>query len=314
MRYLVAGGDGFIGSALTAALVTDGHEVIVADNHSTSQPGPDHTRVTRHHLDIADLDADAFGEIDAIFHLASVAAPALYMERPEAVLRPNLNGTERLCEVAANNRCPLLYASTSEVYGHSAELPGGERGMAEDNRALVGLLTARSVYAAAKRAGEEVVLAHRQKGGTGASVRLFNVYGPGLDLQNPEAGRVIRIFIEAARRGNPFTINGDGNQTRSFLWIDDCIEALRLLVHASDLPPAINVGHPTPTSIIDLARMVADLAGVRPRFAHVPPRPDEPRHRFPSLDLITSLTGWAPRTELREGLDRILRTIRVQAH
>jgi nucleoside-diphosphate-sugar epimerase len=169
------------------------------------------------------------------------------------------------------------------------------------------LLTERSCYAAAKRIGEELVAAARAEGVDAASLRLFNVYGPGMDPTLPGYGRVVPNFIRAAAGGKPLTIHGDGGQVRSFLWIADLVAAVRaLLGHPEPLPPVVNVGCDEPVTIEQLAATVEHVVGRWLGRRHSPRMPDDPDWRRPDCSLLRSLTDWSPRTSLAEGLRRVL--------
>lgn len=300
-RVLVAGGDGFIGRHLVDALARRGAHVIVVDDHSTSRRhDPDAHDVIE--VDVANLQLAEIPTVNAVVHLASPAAPHLFSSNRAAVISPNTMGTARLLDLARRDGCRLLYASSSEVYGHGTH---GES-FREDQPATHRLLTGRSVYGASKRLGEELVVASRMSGVDAASVRLFNVYGPGMDPTMGSYARVIPNFVRAARDGRPLPIEGDGRQVRSFTWIDDIVDGLlRLLGAIGPLPPAVNLGHDEPIAIAELADLVERILGVELGREGRPRAPDDTEWRRPDLTLLEATLGWRPQTRLDDGLARL---------
>ncbi len=307
MKYLVTGGDGFIGRALVRRLLEDGHGVVIVDNHITSEPGQRHSRLDRVVQNIEFFDTTFIqGRLDGIIHLASVAIPTLYMERPRTVIDPNVWGTQRMCDLAKEKKCRLLFTSSSEVYGHTTSEKCAGAGISELDRSLTSLLTPRTPYSSAKRMGEELVSSFRRDGGDGAALRLFNVYGPGMDRSTCGYGRVIPNFVDALSSGRDLPIYGDGEQTRCFLWIDDAVEVICHLLHyPEELPQAINIGHPDELTVNKLAKMILLEWGSDVGMEHLDTLPDEPRHRRPDTTLLRELTGWEPIVDLAEGLRRI---------
>lgn len=302
-RYvLVAGGDGFIGRHLCRALEVTGAQVIVVDDHSTSHATNSSTRQVIEQ-DIADLDFRELPHVDAVLHLASPAAPHLFRANPTAVIRPNTTGTSRLLDLARRDSCRMLFASSSEVYGQVEE----GTALREDRHATHQLLSGRSVYGASKRLGEELVYAARTAGVDAASVRLFNVYGTGMDPTMGSYARVIPNFVRAALSGCPLPIEGDGSQVRSFTWIDDTVEGLlRLLAVDAPLPAAVNLGHDEPISIGGLADLIEQVIGVRVGREPRPRAPDDTNWRRPDLGLLASTVEWTPSVPLRDGLRRLV--------
>lgn len=305
-RVLVAGGDGFIGRHLCGALEERGIEVLVVDDHSTSCAW----RRSRRQVieqDISSVSLHEVPRVDAVVHLASPAAPHLFCKDPLAVIRPNTTGTSRLLELAQRDDCRMLYASSSEVYGHAA--PGTT--LREDQPVTHPLLSGRSVYGASKRLGEELVHAARGAGVDAASVRLFNVYGPGMDPTMGSYARVIPNFVRAAIEGRPLPIEGDGEQTRSFTWIDDIVEGLlRLLALDGALPTAINLGRDEPISIRDLALRIESALGLQVGRVQRGRAPDDTNWRCPDLQLLSSTLGWTPSVSLTDGLHRLVQAER----
>lgn len=303
-RVLVAGGDGFIGRHLCAALERQGIEVLVVDNHSTSRPALQPRRLTIEQ-DVSALPLAELPSVEAVVHLASPAAPHLFAKDPLAVIQPNTVGTSRLLAIAQRDGCRLLYASSSEVYGHAG--PGSA--LSEGQLVTHPLLSGRSVYGASKRLGEELVQAARSSGADAISVRLFNVYGPGMDPTMGSYARVIPNFLRAALQGRSLPIEGDGTQVRSFTWIDDIVEGLlRLLTFEGVLPPAVNLGRDEPIAIKDLAALIESLLGAQVGREARDRASDDTNWRRPDLRLLAATLGWTPAVPLRDGLCRLIAT------
>ena len=301
-RILVAGGDGFIGRHLCDALERRHIEVLVIDDHSTSRASvlPRRQCIEQ---DVSVLSLAELPRVDAIVHLASPAAPHLFCKDPLSVIRPNTIGTSRLLELAQRDGCRMLYASSSEVYGHAS--PGSA--LREDQFVTHPLLSGRSVYGASKRLGEELVYAACAAGADAASVRLFNVYGAGMDPTMGSYARVIPNFLRAALKGRSLPIEGDGAQIRSFTWIDDIVEGLvRLLLFDGVLAPAVNLGRDESITIADLASLVESLLGVHLGRELRSRASDDTNWRCPDLQLLSSTLGWTPAVSLTDGLTRLI--------
>lgn len=304
---IVTGGDGFIGRALSRRLLSEGHHVVVVDNHTTSAPVIENDGVERYVENIEDIDLAKLPDADYVFHLASVAYPQQFSRARRELFRSNVVATERLLDWVASRDSRFVFASTSEVYGLAESAFAGQRGIREDDRCSSSGLTARSIYPATKRMGEELVVSARLDGFDAFSVRPFNVYGPGMDRLAGVDARVIPRFLEAVRSGRRLPVCGDGQQVRSFLWIDDAVSAIFGLATSVKLPPAaINVGRDEPISVMHLAQLVCDLHGVPLRVDQLPPRDGEPVWRRPNIDALQRWTGLAPEVALRDGLARML--------
>ena len=300
---LIAGGDGFLGQALVGRLLARGARIVVIDDHSTSIPRIPRTRCAVVEADVCTVDLESLQRPSAILHLASPAAPRCFAARPR-VIAPNVCGTERLVELALRHGARLLFASSSEVYGLGS---GDARPFHEVDLFIDQGHSGRACYAAAKRLGEEIVVAGRERGLDATCLRIFNVYGPGMDPTLPGEGRVVANFLHAIRTRAPLPIHGDGHQVRSFLWIDDFVDAiLGLLALREPLPSAINVGRDEPVEILELARTLERALG-RSLTHRLHTRPAEgTRWRSPDASKLRALTGWQPRVSLAEGLSRLL--------
>ncbi|MCK9519543.1 MAG: SDR family oxidoreductase [Dehalococcoidia bacterium] len=301
MRALVAGGAGFIGSHLCARLLAEGHEVVCVDNFVTGRSA-NLASIARHpsfalvQHDLID-PLPPLGRFDEVYHLASPASPPGYQRFPVETLRVNSEGTRHLLDLAAASEARFLYASTSEAYGDPLEHP-----QREDYRGNVSPTGPRSMYDEAKRYGEALVMAYvRSRGVDARIVRIFNTYGPNSD---PNDGRLVPNFITQALHGQPMTVYGDGQQTRSLCFVSDLVDGL---VAAIRTPAArgqvINLGNPDEHTVFDYADLVRELVGsASPLVFTEPAVGDDPQRRRPDITRARELLHWQPRVGLREGL------------
>jgi len=306
-KILVSGGDGFIGRNLITELLKDDNYIINIDNNITSYPqnfnSINYKKIT---ADISEIDINKFVKVDVILHLASVASPLVYKQNPKLVINPNVFGSKKLIEIAERDNAKYFFSSTSEVYGHLSEKMLNCNGIREKDDAHISLLTKRSCYSAAKRLGEELALNFYNNGGKGTNFRLFNVYGHDMDLKHIGYGRVIPNFFNKLRKNEKIKIFGDGKQIRSFLWIDDLIEALIKIINLeSILPNVINIGNDEPVSIIKLSNLIGSKLNCIPEIEVIKRDKDDPLWRRPNIDLVKSLIKWFPRTNLDVGLSLI---------
>lgn len=300
MNVVVAGGAGFIGSHLCRALITAGHRVICVDNLSTGRL-----------MNIASLkneDAFTFLETDisslrlnhgdVVIHLASPASPVDYARLPLETLAANSSGTWNLLNLARDVGARFVYVSTSEVYGDPLVHPQPETYFGN-----VDPIGPRSCYDEGKRFGEALVTAYRGVYGVSAAiVRLFNTYGPGMRLDD---GRIIPAFISAILAGDPLPIQGDGLQTRSFMYIDDLIVALQLVLSDYELDGLVmNIGNPDEVTVLYVAQLLGVITGHTTTQTSVARRGD-PRQRCPDITLIERRYGWIPTVSLAAGLQRV---------
>ena len=297
---LVAGAAGFIGSNLSRLLLDKGYRVIAVDNLSTS----DGTNLNRllenpnfsfvNASVTSTLDEFAPESIDLIFHLASPASPPKYQALGLETIHANTLGTENLISLALRDSARLVFASTSEIYGDPLVSP-----QPEEYWGNVNPIGPRSVYDESKRMGETLIshFSTTQKL-DGAIVRIFNTYGPGMD---PHDGRVVSTFIRQALEGEPFTVYGDGSQTRSFCYVDDLIDGLLKMAEGKEFGP-INLGNPLEYDLISLGNLIADVLGVEPRFEFKALPKDDPRQRKPDITRANQLLNWNPTVHLEEGV------------
>jgi dTDP-glucose 4,6-dehydratase len=311
MHVLVTGAAGFLGSHLTDRLLADGNTVLGVDNFCTGNRGnlahlATDSRFRLFEWDICrpfpkDFDS---GPIEYIFNFASPASPPEYMRLSIETLSVGSVGTQNMLELASAHKAGFLHASTSECYGDPLRHP-----QAEDYWGNVNPVGPRSVYDEAKRYAEALIMAyHRTRQVNTHLARIFNTYGPRLD---PSDGRVVSNFMMQALRGEPLTIYGDGNQTRSFCFVDDLIEGIvRLARSGVHLP--VNIGNPNEFTILDCAQTILEVTGSKSELCFEALPEDDPIRRRPDITRARKLLGWEPKVELKEGLTRSLDFFRSQ--
>lgn len=306
MRTLITGAAGFIGSHLCERFLLEGHEVIGVDNLITgSLPNldlfRDHPRFRFIGHDISH-PLQVSGPIDNVLHFASPASPADYLKHPIQTLKVGSLGTHNTLGLAKAKKARYLLASTSEVYGDPEVHP-----QSEDYWGNVNPIGVRGVYDEAKRFAEAMVMAyHRTHGLHTHIVRIFNTYGERMRLDD---GRVLPNFMGQVLRGEPFTVYGDGSQTRSFCYISDLVEGIWRLL-GTDIHQPINLGNPDEVTILDFAREIAELAGQPLRIEYRPLPEDDPKIRRPDITRARTLLGWEPQVSRRDGLARTLEHFR----
>ncbi len=306
-RVLVSGAAGFLGSHLSDRLLAEGFSVLGVDNLSTGNVGNiEHLRTEpRFQFEERDI-CQPFdcGHVDFVFNLASPASPPEYLRLAIETLRVGSVGTENMLEIARRHNAAFLHASTSECYGDPLEHP-----QTESYWGNVNPVGPRSVYDEAKRYAESLTMAwHRYRGVNTHLVRIFNTYGPRL---HPADGRVISNFMMQALRGEPLTVYGDGQQTRSFCYVDDLIEGILRLALSDEHMPT-NIGNPTEFTILECAEAVLEVTGSASelRFEALPQ--DDPTRRRPDIAKAKSILGWEPKIGLRDGLRLSLEFFRSQ--
>ena len=305
MRILITGAAGFLGSHLCERLITDGHEVVGMDNFITGSPeniahlsGNTEFSFIRH--DVSDF-IFVPGKIDAVLHFASPASPNPkspygYVNLPIQTMKAGALGTHNTLGVARANEAKFVLASTSEIYGDPLEHP-----QTESYWGHVDPIGARSVYDEAKRFAEALTMAyHRFHGIDTRIARIFNTYGPRMHLDD---GRVVPNFIQQALRGEPLTVYGDGQQTRSFCFVEDLVEGIvKLLLSDEHLP--INIGNPYEMSILEFAEKINSIVGNQSGIIFKPGErlESDPQRRRPDITRARKILGWEPRIRLEEGL------------
>jgi UDP-glucuronate decarboxylase len=297
-RILVTGGAGFLGSHLCERLLAEGHDVLCVDNFFTSSRrnvehliGHRHFELMRH-----DVTFPLYVEVDEIYNLACPASPVHYQFDPVQTTKTSVLGAINMLGLAKRLKARILQASTSEVYGDPIVHPQTEAYWGNVNP--VGF---RSCYDEGKRCAETLLFDYRRQHRLGIKVvRIFNTYGPRM---HPNDGRVVSNFIVQALRGEDITIYGDGQQTRSFCYADDLVDAMvRMMATPDNVTGPINIGNPGEFTIRQLAEMVIELTGSRSKIVNRPLPSDDPKQRRPDISLAQEMLGWQPRTPLREGL------------
>jgi UDP-glucuronate decarboxylase len=299
MRIVVTGGAGFIGSHLCERLLADGHQVICLDNFFTGRRENiehlfDHRQfeLLRH-----DVIEPILLEVDQIYNLACPASPIHYQYNPVKTVKTNVMGTMNMLGLAKRVHARILQASTSEVYGDPHVHPQTEAYWGNVNP--IGI---RSCYDEGKRVAETLMMDyHRQNKVEIRIARIFNTYGPRM-LEND--GRVVSNFIVQTLKGDELTIYGNGQQTRSFCYVDDLVEGLVRLMNVDDWHEPVNLGNPNEFTIKELAEQVANVCGCPLRLKYEPLPQDDPRQRQPNIQRAQELLKWQPTIQLREGLER----------
>jgi UDP-glucuronate decarboxylase len=297
-RILVTGGAGFLGSHLIDRLLDQGHEVLCIDNLFTG------TKRNIEHLHAHpcfefirhDATFPLYLEVDEIYNLACPASPIHYQHDPVQTTKTSVHGAINMLGLAKRLRCRILQASTSEVYGDPAIHP-----QTEDYWGNVNPIGPRSCYDEGKRCAETLFFDyHRQHGLEIKVARIFNTYGPRM---HPADGRVVSNFIVQALKGEPITLYGDGNQTRSFCYVDDLIDGfIRLMESPAELTGPINLGNPVEFTMRELAELVLSETGSSSAIVTLPLPQDDPRQRKPDIRLAKERLAWSPKVPLREGL------------
>src|SRR6202161_1367206 len=297
-RVLVTGGAGFLGSHLCERLLDRGHDVLCVDNFFSSSRHNVAHLLTNPRMELIrhDVTFPLFVEVDEIFNLACPASPVHYQFDPAQTTKTSVIGAINMLGLAKRLKVKILQASTSEIYGDPDVHPQPEEYWGKVNP--IGL---RSCYDEAKRCAETLFFDYRRQHSLPIKVvRIFNTYGPRM---HPHDGRVVSNFIVQALLGRDITIFGDGQQTRSFCYVDDMIDALvRLMNTADGVTGPINIGNPDEFTMLELASMVVELTASRSRIVHRPLPQDVPRQRRPDNSKANDVLGWAPHTALRDGL------------
>ena len=301
-RVLVTGGAGFLGSHLCQKLLDQGNDVLCVDNFfSSSRRNIEHLLDNRRfELLRHDVTVPLYVEVDAIFNLACPASPIHYQFDPVKTTRTSVHGAINMLGLAKRVKAKILQASTSEVYGDPMVHP-----QPEEYWGNVNPIGPRSCYDEGKRCAETLFFDYfRQHALQIKVVRIFNTYGPHM---HPNDGRVVSNFIVQALRGEPITIYGDGQQTRSFCYASDLIDGfLRMMDTPDDVTGPINLGNPGEFTMLALAELVVELTGARSPIQHLPLPADDPKQRRPDISKAEAILDWRPTVQLREGLERTI--------
>ena len=302
MRVLVTGGAGFLGSHLCERLLSDGHEVLCVDNFFTGRKS--NVRHLMNNPDFELLRHDVTEplrvEVDQIYNLACPASPVHYQYDPIHTMKTSVLGAMNMLGLAKRLGVQIFQASTSEVYGDPEVHPQPEGYWGKVNP--IGI---RSCYDEGKRCAETLFFDyHRQHDISIKVARIFNTYGPRM---NPDDGRVVSNFIVQALQGEDITVYGEGQQTRSFCYVDDLIDGFVCLMNSdSDVTGPVNLGNPGEFTVRELAEHVIDLTGSPSKLVFKPLPQDDPRQRKPDISKAKSLLDWQPEVKLDEGLKRTI--------
>lgn len=300
-RILVSGGAGFLGSHLCERLLNGGHEVVCVDNFFTGTRKNVERLLDNHRFEVVrhDVNEPLTMEVDQIFHLACPASPVHYQRNPVRTIRTAVQGTLNMLDCARDAGARMLVASTSEVYGDPLEHP-----QTEGYWGNVNPIGPRSCYDEGKRCAEALAMSWKAQYGTDVRiVRIFNTYGPRM---HPDDGRVVSNFAVQALRGRPITIYGDGEQTRSFCYVDDLIEGFVRAMDHEGLEGPVNLGNPSEFTMNQLATLVREIAGSKSEIIRLPLPQDDPVRRKPDITKAKALLGWEPRVTLDQGLRRTI--------
>ena len=302
MRILITGAAGFLGSHLCDRFLAEGHEVVGMDNLITGSVDNIAHLMGRKEFRFVEHDVTDYifieGGLDGVLHFASPASPVDYLEMPIPTLKVGSLGTHKTLGLAKAKGARYLLASTSEVYGDPQVHPQPESYWGHVNP-----VGPRGVYDEAKRFAEAMTMAyHRFHGVETRIVRIFNTYGPRM---RPSDGRVVSNFITQALRGDPISIYGQGEQTRSFTYVDDLVEGIYRLFLSERVDPT-NIGNPGEFTIRELAELVLEMTGSRSELTFHPLPEDDPKTRKPDITQAQAHLEWEPRVSLREGLERTI--------
>ena len=299
MRILVTGGAGFIGSHLCERLLADDHDVLCLDNFFTGRRANIVKLLDNHRFELIrhDVIEPILLEVDQIYNLACPASPIHYQYNPVKTVKTSVMGMINMLGLAKRVHARILQASTSEVYGDPLVHPQPEAYWGNVNP--IGL---RSCYDEGKRIAETLMMDyHRQNHVDTRIARIFNTYGPRM-LEND--GRVVSNFIVQALRGEPLTLYGAGDQTRSFCYVDDLVEALIRLMNVADVHDPVNLGNPGEFTIKELAEEVIKICESGSGIEYLPLPQDDPKQRQPDISRAQALLGWNPTIPLHEGLQK----------
>ena len=300
-RVLVTGGGGFIGSHLIEALLAKNYEVLCLDNFFTGRKGnivhllgDPRFEMIRH-----DVVEPIFLEVDQVYNLACPASPVHYQFNPVKTVKTNVMGAINMLGLAKRVKARILQASTSEVYGDPKVHP-----QKEDYWGHVNPVGMRSCYDEGKRVAETLMMDyHRSNKVDIRIVRIFNTYGPRMAFND---GRVVSNFVVQALKGQPLTIYGKGNQSRSFCYVSDMVAGLTAMMEQDEFIGPVNLGNPGEFTILELAEIIRELTGSKSEIVFNPLPPDDPVQRRPDIGLAREKLQWQPTVELKEGLQKTI--------
>ena len=300
MNILITGGAGFIGSHLCKRFLSEGHSVICLDNFITGSRMNIESILDNHNFRLIEHDISNSiiinEDLDWVLHFASLASPVHYMNYPIKTLKSGLNGTYTCLGIAKAKKAKFFLASTSEVYGDPLVHPQSEEYWGNVNP--IGI---RSCYDESKRGAEALTYAYLRKHGVDVRViRIFNTYGPNMQLND---GRVVSNFIVQALKNIDLTVYGDGTQTRSFCYVEDLVEGIRLLMD-TDYKQPLNLGNSGEYTMSDLGKMVIELTNSKSHMKFEPLPQDDPKRRRPNISKAKEILGWEPKIPVQDGIKK----------
>ena len=297
-RILVTGGAGFIGSHLCERLLKEGNEVISLDNYFTGQKRNIVSLMENPYFEVVrhDVTSPFYVEVDEIYNLACPASPIHYQYNPIKTVKTSVMGAINMLGLAKRVRAKILQASTSEVYGDPQVHP-----QTESYWGHVNPIGSRSCYDEGKRVSETLFMNYHYQNNVNIKIiRIFNTYGPNM---HPHDGRVVSNFIVQALKGEDITVYGDGQQTRSFQYIDDLVEGMmRMMATGDEFIGPVNVGNPGEFTILELAEKVINMTGSKSKIIYKPLPSDDPMQRKPDISLAKEKLDWEPKIPLEKGL------------
>ena len=307
-RYLITGGAGFIGSHLCEHFLDQGHQVLCMDNYSTGAIENIGPFLKNPRFRFIDHNVSSYIEVseplDFVLHFASPASPVDYLELPIPTLKVGALGTHNTLGLAKTKGATYLLASTSEVYGDPLVRP-----QSEDYWGNVNPIGPRGVYDEAKRFAEAMTMAyHRFHGLDTRIVRIFNTYGPRMRIRD---GRVVPNFIMQALKGEPLTVYGQGQQTRSFQYVDDLVAGVDKLLRA-DYHLPVNIGNPYEMTVLEFAKKIIQMTKSESEIVFKPLPEDDPQVRQPDITKAKTILGWEPKVKLEEGLVKTIEYFRTK--
>lgn len=304
---IITGGSGFIGSNLCLRLINEGHNVICIDNLSSGKLENiadliDNKYFTFINADISKpFNFNLPNHVDEIYHLACPASPPKYQKNPMKTIKTCLNGTMNVLKLCKKYKCKMLFSSTSEIYGDPLVHP-----QPESYYGNVNTIGPRSCYDESKRMCETIIYEYRNKHNLDLKIiRIFNTYGPKMDLND---GRVMTNFIKSIKDSNPvLQIVGDGNQTRSFCYIDDLLDGLSKMMLSNELGP-INLGNPDyEFTINELADIFDQIYGKKFKRMYLPKTMNDPQQRKPDITKAKELLNWYPKMSIYDGINIMIK-------
>lgn len=299
-KILVTGGAGFIGSHLCERLLNENNYIICLDNFFTGSKDNIKHLAKNENFELVehDITKEFFTEVDEIYNLACPASPVHYQYNPVKTIKTSVSGAINMLELAKQCNAKILQASTSEVYGDPKVHP-----QKEDYWGNVNPIGIRSCYDEGKRCAETLMMDyHRQNGIEIRIVRIFNTYGPNMDMND---GRVVSNFIVQALKNEDITVYGEGRQTRSFCYVDDLVDGLIKMMGGKCIGP-INLGNNSERTILDFAKMIIEMTGSKSQIIYKDLPSDDPMQRQPDLTVAKHELNWQPTTDIKDGLEKTI--------